>query len=106
VAGLLSGLLGVGGGLIIVPMLVLLADFTQHRAHATSLLAVIPIAAVAATTYALDDSISFGIAALLAMGGLIGAPIGARVMSTMTESTLKIIFGGVAITLGIVQVLP
>ena len=106
VAGLLSGLLGVGGGLIIVPMLVLVTGFTQHQAHATSLLAVIPIAAVAAATYAIDDSISFGIAALLAMGGLIGAPMGARLMSTMTESTLMIIFGCLAIVLGIVQVLP
>jgi uncharacterized membrane protein YfcA len=104
-AGLLSGLLGVGGGVVMVPMLVLAAGFTQHRAHATSLLAVIPIAAVGAATFGFDDSISFGIAALLALGGLIGAPIGARLMSAMKESTLKIIFGCLGIVLGIVQVL-
>jgi uncharacterized protein len=104
-AGVLSGLLGVGGGIVIVPMLVLAAGFAQHQAHATSLFAVIPIAAVAAGTYAFDGSISFSIAALLAVGGLIGAPVGARYMSMMRDSTLKIIFGCLGIALGIVQVL-
>ena len=105
-AGLLSGLLGVGGGIVIVPILVLAAGFTQHRAHATSLLAVIPIAAVAAATYASDDSVSFGIAALLATGGLIGAPLGAALMSAMRDPTLKIVFGCLAMALGLLQVLP
>ena len=106
VAGVLSGLLGVGGGIVIVPMLVLVAGFTQHQSHATSLVAVIPITAVAAATYALEGEISFGIAALLALGGLIGAPIGAKLMSGMSESLLKIVFACLAITLGILQVLP
>jgi uncharacterized membrane protein YfcA len=105
-AGFLSGLLGVGGGVIIVPALVLIAGFTQHKAHATSLLAVIPIAVVGAVVYALDDSVSVGTAALLAVGGAIGAPFGARFMAGMRDSTLKIVFGCLAIVLGILQVLP
>ena len=105
-AGLLSGLLGVGGGIIIVPMLVLIAGFTQHQSHATSLVAVIPIAGVAAATYAAEGEISFEIAAFLAAGGLIGAPIGARLMAGMSESLLKIVFGCLGIVLGVLQVLP
>ena len=106
VAGLLSGLLGVGGGIVIVPMLVLVAGFSQHAAHVTSLVAVIPIAGVAAAAYAFDDSISFGIAALLALGGLIGAPLGARLMNRLSEATLKIVFGCFIIVLGVVLALP
>lgn len=106
VAGFLSGLLGVGGGVIMVPALVLIAGFTQHRAHATSLLAVIPIAVVGALIYALDDSVSIGTAALLAVGGLVGAPLGARIMAGLRDSTLKIVFGCLGIVLGVLQVLP
>jgi uncharacterized protein len=106
VAGLLSGLLGVGGGVVIVPALVLATGFTQHEAHATSLLAVIPIAAVGAVTYAIDDSVSLQIAALLAAGGLVGAPIGAKAMAKMSEATLKIVFGCLIIVLGVLLVLP
>ena len=105
-AGFLSGLLGVGGGVIMVPALVLIAGFTQHRAHATSLLAVIPIAVVGALIYALDDSVSIGTAALLAVGGLVGAPLGARIMAGLRDSTLKIVFGCLGIVLGVLQVLP
>lgn len=99
-AGVLSGLLGVGGGIVIVPMLVLLAGSSQKRAQATSLAAVIPIASVGAATYAADGEVSFGLAALIAVGSLIGAPLGARLMSRMSESTLKIIFGCILLAMG------
>ncbi|MGH2752882.1 MAG: TSUP family transporter [Actinomycetota bacterium] len=105
-AGLLSGLLGVGGGVVIVPLLVLIAGFGQHAAHVTSLVAVIPIAGVAAAAYAFDDSISFGIAGLLALGGLIGAPLGARLMARLSEATLKIVFGAFVVGMGVVLALP
>ncbi len=99
-AGLLSGLLGVGGGIVIVPLLVLVASFSQHHAHATSLAAVIPIAAVGAATYATDGEVSVGIAALLTVGSLVGAPVGALWMSRLSEKTLKIVFGCILIGLG------
>jgi len=99
-AGLLSGLLGVGGGIVIVPLLVLLAGFTQKMAHATSLAAVIPIAAVAAATYAIEGEVNFVIAAFLAAGALVGAPLGARWMSNMSEGNLKIVFGSILALMG------
>ena len=100
-AGLLSGLLGVGGGIVIVPLLVLLAGFSQKMAHATSLAAVVPIASVAAATYALDGEVSFRIAAVIAIGSLVGAPLGAKWMSDMKEGTLKIAFGFILLSLGV-----
>lgn len=100
-AGIMSGLLGVGGGVVIVPLLVLFVGFSQHQAHATSLAAVIPIASVGALTYAWEGEIHFGYAALFAVGSLVGAPLGARLMSRMSESRLRTVFGFVSITVGI-----
>lgn len=105
-AGVVSGLLGVGGGIVIVPMLVLLAGLSQHEAHATSLAAVIPIASVGAATYAIDGSVELDIALWIAAGALIGAPIGARLMSRLPESTLKILFGGIGIAMGVLLAWP
>lgn len=93
--------MGVGGGIVIVPMLVLLAGFTQKRAHATSLAAVILIASVAAATYAVAGKVNFVIAAFLAAGSLVGAPVGARWMSDMSEGNLKVVFGAILVLMGV-----
>ena len=93
IAGLASGLLGVGGGIVMVPLLTLALGLNQHQAHATSLAAIIPIAAVGAVTFAVAGHVDYGIAGCLAAGSLIGAPIGARVMARSGESLLKIMFG-------------
>lgn len=92
-AGLLSGLLGVGGGIVIVPLLVTVVGLSQHRAHATSLAAIIPIAAVGAAAFAVEGNIDYGVGALLALGTLAGAPLGARFMARAGEGPLKLMFG-------------
>lgn len=103
VAGIASGLLGVGGGIVMVPLLATFAGFAQHRAHATSLAAIVPIAAVGATTFAIAGEIDYPIAGLLAVGSLLGAPLGARFMARSSEGLLTTMFGilmiGVAIQL-------
>ena len=93
VAGSMSGLLGVGGGIIMVPLLVALVHLSQHQAHATSLAAIVPIGLVGALTFALENEIDFTVAALLALGALAGASVGARIMSRVKERPLKIMFG-------------
>ncbi|HZK51606.1 MAG TPA: sulfite exporter TauE/SafE family protein [Actinomycetota bacterium] len=100
-AGTLSGLLGVGGGIIMVPLLVALVHLSQHQAHATSLAAIVPIGAVGALTFALDGEIDFKVAGLLALGALAGAPVGARIMSRIKERPLKIMFGVLMTVVGI-----
>lgn len=103
VAGIASGLLGVGGGIVMVPLLATFAGFAQHRAHATSLAAIVPIAAVGATTFAIAGEIDYPVAGLLALGSLVGAPLGARFMARSSEGVLTTMFGilmiGVAIQL-------
>lgn len=75
-AGFLSGLFGVGGGLVIVPALVAVLGMDQRRASATSLAAIIVTAAVGSGTYALHEEASWAGAALLAVGALVGSQIG------------------------------
>lgn len=92
-AGATSGLLGVGGGIIMVPLLVLLVGLTQHEAHATSLAAMVPIAAAGAVPFGIDGSIDYGVAALLTVGSIVGAPAGARIMARLQEGPLEVAFG-------------
>jgi uncharacterized protein len=93
VAGVGSGLLGVGGGIVMVPLLTALLAFGQHRAHATSLAAIVPIAAVGAATFAAEGHTDLALAASLAAGAIAGAPLGARLMARSGEGLLKTLFG-------------
>ena len=92
-AGIASGLLGVGGGVVMVPLLTLALGFSQHRAHATSLAAIVPIAVVSASAFALAGQVDYRVAALLAVGAMAGAPVGAAVMARAGEGLLKVLFG-------------
>ena len=92
-AGAMSGLLGVGGGILLVPAMVLLIGFAQHRAQATSLAAIVPIAAVGALVFGRAGSVDYGAAALLVVGSLIGVQAGARLMHRLSAETLSRVFG-------------
>ncbi len=91
-AGLLSGLFGVGGGTLIVPMLVLLLGFDQRRAAGTSLAAVGPIAAVGVVSYALNGSVAWIPAIILAVSAVIGAQVGTRLLPRISQTVLRWIF--------------
>ena len=105
-AGLASGLLGVGGGIVMVPLLVMALGLRQRRAHATSLAAIIPIATVAVLPYAAAGHVDYGIAICLAAGGLFGAPLGARALGRFDEGVLKILFGTLMIAVSIELLWP
>jgi uncharacterized membrane protein YfcA len=92
-AGILSGLFGVGGGIVMVPAMVLLLGFDQHRAQATSLAAIAPIAAAGAFIFGRADSVNLFAAVLLAAGSLVGVQIGARLMHRLSGENLSRIFG-------------
>jgi uncharacterized membrane protein YfcA len=105
-AGLASGLFGVGGGIVMVPLLVWLIAFDQHRAHATSLAAMVAIAASGAIVFGTADSIDYPVAGLLAVGSLIGAPLGAWLLSRWPASRLKVALGVLIVVIGITMVWP
>jgi uncharacterized membrane protein YfcA len=103
--GLLSGLLGVGGGVIMVPLLVLWAGYAQREAHAMSLGAIIPISVAGIATYGVAGEVRWWDAIALAAGSIVGAQIGARILVQIDERFLKVVFGaflvGVAVLMGV-----
>jgi uncharacterized membrane protein YfcA len=103
--GVLSGLLGVGGGVIMVPLLVLWAGYGQRDAHAISLGAIIPISIAGILTYGIAGRVNWGAAAGLALGAVVGARLGAGMLARIDERMLRIVFGcflvAVAIALGV-----
>ena len=100
VAGFASGLLGIGGGLVMVPLLVGLSSFSQHHAHATSLSAIVLIAAGGAAAFGVEGEVDVPAALLLIAGALVGAPLGARLMAQTSEAKLKVAFGVFMVIVG------
>jgi uncharacterized membrane protein YfcA len=88
-AGLLSGLFGVGGGTVIVPLLVLLCGFDQRLASGTSLAAILPTAVVGVISYAAVGSVSWLAALLLAVGAVAGAQIGTWLLPRLPVRALQ-----------------
>jgi uncharacterized membrane protein YfcA len=91
--GLFSGLLGVGGGVVMVPLLVLWGGFGQRDAHAVSLGAIIPISAAGVLTFGAAGEIQVWEALALAAGAIAGAQAGARLLARVDERKLKLAFG-------------
>ena len=88
-AGLLSGLFGVGGGTVIVPMLVLLLRFDQRRAAGTSLAAIVPTAAVGVISYAMHGSVAWTPALILAAFAVAGAQIGTWLLARLPQNAVR-----------------
>ena len=84
VAGIAGGLFGVGGGIIIVPGLVLWFGLDQHRAHGTSVAAIVAISGAALVPFTLEGEVEWVAAAALFVGAGAGAYFGARVMARIS----------------------
>jgi len=94
VAGVLSGILGIGGGIIIIPAMVFLFGMSQHTAQGTTLaLMVPPIGLLAAWTYYKAGFVDLKVAAFICLGFFIGGLLGAESAVTIPEPILKKIFG-------------
>ncbi|PYP98034.1 MAG: permease [Gemmatimonadetes bacterium] len=95
VAGVVSGLFGVGGAVVIVPALVLLAKLPQHVANGTSLASLLlPVGLLGALEYYRRGQINIAYAAIIAVGLFVGAFLGARLAGGMSDITLRRTFGG------------
>ncbi len=91
-AGFLAGLLGIGGGILIVPALVLLLGFDQHVAQGTSLLVIIPAALAGSLTHYRRGRLVVRDAAMVAAGGIIGAAIGSLSALSIDDQLLQRLF--------------
>lgn len=103
VGGLLSGLLGVGGGIVMVPLLVLWAGITQRDAHAVSLGAIIPISAASVAIFGAAGEVQLLEAGALAAGSIAGARIGAGILIRARERPLKLGFGVTLVLVAVVM---
>ncbi len=103
--GLFAGLLGVGGGLIIVPGMTALLHVRQHEAHGTSLLVIIPIALVGALILGQSHDVDLLVGLVLAATSIAGAVIGARLTRRLSDRELRRLFGMAAIAIGVIILL-
>jgi len=92
-AGAMSGLVGIGGGVIIVPALVLLFGYSQKLAQGTTLaLLVPPIGILAAYSYYKHGFVNIHAAVFIVIGFVIGSLIGARYVAHLSNATVTRIF--------------
>ena len=93
VAGMLSGLVGLGGGVVIVPALVFLMGFSQHQATGTSLgILLLPAGIFAVMNYYKRGLIDVKVVLFMFVGFLLGGYLGSKLSLSMPEATLKKIF--------------
>ena len=94
VVGIVSGTIGIGGGIVLVPALVFLFGLSQHQAQGTTLaLMVPPIGLLAAWTYYKHGFVDLRIAGLICLGFFFGGLVGARLATALSETVLTKVFG-------------
>jgi uncharacterized membrane protein YfcA len=104
VCGVASGMFGVGGGVLLVPLLGLLFAFDQHRAQGTSLIALIPpTGALALLAYSKQGFVSWKAGLLLIPGLFLGGIAGGKVAKWIKPRLMRRIFAGILFALGAMQ---
>jgi uncharacterized membrane protein YfcA len=102
--GAAAGMVGIGGGVLLVPLLGLLFGFSQHRAQGTSLLALIPPTGLLAfLTYAQAHYVNWIAGLLLIPGIFVGGILGGRLARRMNPSSMRLVFAALMLLLGLWQ---
>lgn len=99
--GILSALLGVGGGILLVPFMVLVAGYDQHLAQGTSLAVIIPTAVVGALAHQKRGFVEVKMAAFMGIGGAAAVYAGSQIALATAAETLRLFFALVVIVLGL-----
>ena len=101
VCGIASGMFGIGGGVLLVPLLGLLFAFSQHRAQGTSLVALIPpTGALAMMAYSKEGFVSWKTGMLLIPGVFLGGIAGGMLARKIRPQRMRQIFAGILFALG------
>ena len=99
--GVASGMFGIGGGVLLVPLLGLLFSFSQHRAQGTSLVALIPpTGALALVAYARGGFVSWRTGLLLIPGVFLGGIVGGKLAEKFEPRRMRQVFAGILFALG------
>jgi hypothetical protein len=106
VAGIFGGLLGIGGGIILIPAMVFLFGLSQHQAQGTTLaLMVPPIGLLAAWAYYKQGFVDLKMAAFICLGFFVGGLLGAKFAVGIPELILKKVFGAVLLLVSLKMIL-
>jgi uncharacterized membrane protein YfcA len=100
-AGVASGLLGVGGGTLLVPFLTLAVGLSQHEAEATSLLVILPTAIAGTLALRRRGVGNAGLAIRFGVVGSVGAVLGVLLALALPAATLRIVFAGFVAIVGV-----
>jgi uncharacterized membrane protein YfcA len=93
IGGVLSGMFGIGGGVILIPALVFIFGFTQHQAQGTTLaVMVLPIGFLAALRYYQSGNVKLGVVGFICLGFFVGGLLGANFVNQISDSLLKKMF--------------
>ena len=101
-AGLMSGMVGIGGGLVIVPALVYFLAFSQHQAQGNSLtLLMFPVGILGVINYYKKGYVDFRVAGMLAIGFVLGSYLGSKFSLSLPQETLKKVFAVLMLVLAL-----
>jgi uncharacterized protein len=98
-SGFFAGLFGIGGGVLIVPALVVLLKLDHKRAVGTSLLAILPAATISTVSYAVVGSVNWAVGIALAAGAVIGAQLGSKILQRISRRVAQWIFVGFVVVM-------
>lgn len=104
--GVLSGLLGVGGGVVLVPMMVFILGTAQHLAQGISMLFIIPTALSGLWHLYKNKLVDFRVAGLIAVGAIVGTAISANFVQFIPAAELKKAFGAFVLYSGFRMMMP
>ncbi len=104
--GVFSGLLGVGGGIVIVPLLIIWLGYGAREATGTSLMAIVVIAAVAVTLQAFYGNVDPSNAALVGVPAIAGAFVGTALQQRIPERFISLLFAALLVAIAIELIVP
>lgn len=102
IAGMLSGFVGIGGGIIIVPALIYFVGFSQHEAQGTSLLLMLPpIGILAVMNYYKAGQINWKYGIIVALAFVVGGFFGSKLSLKLNPNLVKVIFGAIMLLISV-----
>lgn len=93
VTGICNGLFGSGGGTVLVPSMVFILGIEEHKAHATAIMVILPLAVLSTLIYYKNSYVDWNTTFKIVLGGIAGSFIGARLLNKIPDSVLRKIFG-------------
>lgn len=93
ITGFVNGVFGSGGGTIIVPALIFLIGVEDHKSHATAISIILPLSIISTIVYVSHGVLNINIAIFVALGGILGGFIGAKLLNRVPSAILRKVFG-------------